>query len=164
MNNLLNIFETNNFENIYNSILNEASIKKQNSEKSNEIETLFSPQILNNSNYKWDFYSCVLDNNKEDYLKLTTNYKNYDDIKNFKLNLNKISLDNAINKIITFKNKVPIIINRYFMSFVIVRVDDKFIIIDSHTNKCGYIEKNNIKKYVVFDDYSENIITFGFPL
>ena len=160
---LLDNFNNNeNFTNIYHNILNNATEKKSKSEFNDQIETLFSKQILEVSKFNWTFYKCIVNQDVEDILRMTTNYNNYEKIKNFKLNLPSLSIDELINKILKIEDGNPIIINRYFMSFVLVKNKNNFIIFDSHYNISGYINKNDILKYVIFDDYSQNIITIGF--
>jgi len=162
INNLIDNFGKDNFTEIYQNILQEATEMKRNSSKYEEIETLFSPQILKVSKYKWDFYKCEIDTNLDDILSLTTNYKNSEEIKKTKLSFPNLSINELMKKINSLDDNIPVIINRYYQSFVLVKNKSRIIIFDSHYDYCGTINQERLKEYILYDDYSYNLITIGF--
>jgi hypothetical protein len=151
------------FVNIYNDIISKASDLKKNSKTYGDIETICSPQVMAISNRKWKFYHCVVDEDKEDVFGMLAEYPNYDEIKRKKLGYPKLTIDDIVKRILSIGEKVPVLINRYFMSFVMVKYNKKFIIFDSHYNICGTIKREDIKNYILYDDYQQNLITVGFP-
>lgn len=160
--NLIINFGTNKFLSIYHRILQEATQLKKDSDKYNDIETLFNDQILKVSKYNWDFYSCEVNSNLDDILCMTSNFKNSEEIKKRKLEFPKLSINEIIEKINSLSDNIPVIINRYYMSFVIVKNKGKIIIFDSHYNWCGTLKKDTMKDYILYDNFSYNLITIGF--
>jgi hypothetical protein len=160
---LLNFFDGDTFVSIYNDIISKASDLKNRSKTCGDIETICSPQILAISNRKWKFYHCIVDEDKEDIFGMLAEYPNYDEIKRTKMGYPKITIDDIVERVLSIGEKVPVLINRYFMSFVMVKYNKKFIIFDSHYNICGNIKPEDIKNYILYDDYQQNLITVGFP-